>query len=178
MNKLYKNTRFLKRAAAVSGLLYLVSQTVILMILRPLGESVMKFQLSFDAESIKAILNSWGTDGIEIFTRHFYLDFPHPLLYGSFLFFMMVLLHSMLRRDRPVGRIPVIFYLPFAATILDLIENVLELIIIGQGENLGEGLAFMNGVVSLSKWSLAGISMLIIAALGIRLFLSGKPAAS
>ena len=120
MNKLYKNKRFLKTAVAVSGVLYFISQAIILMILRPLGESVMKFQLSFDAESIRTILNSWGTDGIEIFTRHFYLDFPHPLLYGSFLFFMMVLLHSMLRRDRPVERIPVIFYLPFAATILSI----------------------------------------------------------
>jgi hypothetical protein len=163
------NKRFLPGSIIVSGLLYVASQAIILIILDPLGVTVIRFQLSFDGTTLAKIMAGWGDAGISRFRHHFFLDFLHPFIYGSFLFFILSYIKSKLPDEANPGVIPVYCHLPFAATVLDLIENIVELIIIYRRAAIPEGLAFMNGLVSSSKWFLAAASLLLIGILGVRL---------
>ncbi|MBN2160557.1 MAG: hypothetical protein JW807_14290 [Spirochaetes bacterium] len=169
MNRLLQNRRMLAYGAVISGILYVVSQAAIGMILDPLGApAVLNLQLTFTAAGVNEILGSWGDAGIATFKKHFYLDFLHPLWYGSFLFFLMALTRPLHTGGRE-GAIPKYFALPVAAALFDLAENFCELALLGQSPDISEALAFFTASCSLIKWSLAGVSILIVAAFVIRI---------
>ncbi len=176
MKRFMENKRLLLILVVISGLAYVASQTIILMILGPMGESALMFQLSFDSKSLTDIITGWGDTGIEIFLNHFYMDFPHPVIYGSFMFFLLCYLRSNLPESNASKDIPAYCFLPFAAALLDLVENFLELFIIGRRSNITEGLALANGLLSSTKWALSAISAGIIAIFTIRLILYSRKA--
>jgi hypothetical protein len=169
MKRFMGNKRLLPALVITSGLLYVVSQATILAILEPMGISPLMFQLSFDSNSLADIITAWGDNGIELFRKHFYMDFLHPVIYSSFQFFLLCYLRSKLRGYGTSRDIPAYFLLPFAAAAIDLAENFLELAIIRRGTEIPGWMAFANGLLSSSKWALAAISIGIIALLIIRL---------
>ncbi len=172
MISLIDNKRNLCAAAVASGILYFTSQIVIMIILEPLGnENILRFQLMFDEKGMADLLWAWGQPGIDTFKSHFYLDFIHPILYGSFMFFTMLYIKTGLTGAIGKGAIPGYCYIPLAAAAFDLAENVLELTILGQYPDLSGVLVFMTALVSLCKWTLAGISICIIFVTGARLVL-------
>jgi hypothetical protein len=172
MNAIFENKKNLLAAAVATGILYFTNQFIIAKILEPLGsESVLRFQLAFDAERIAAILGAWGPAGIETFKTHFYLDFIHPFLYGAFLFFTMLYLKTELSGAMAARGIPAYCFIPCAGAAFDLAENVLELTMLGQNPDFSAGLVFATALVSLVKWTLAAVSIGIIIVTGARLAL-------
>jgi hypothetical protein len=171
MLKIQITERKLFFAMIITGIIYFVSQGIILYILSPLGHDVLRFQLTFDRESMEAILNAWGDPGIERFKNHFYIDFLHPLWYGSFIFFTMLFFKTKLAGYQHSDAVPKYVFLPFVAAFLDLAENFMEIGIINSRENLNNTLVMMTGLASLFKWLFALISILIVAALIVQLAL-------
>jgi hypothetical protein len=172
MTPLFDSKKNLLAAAVASGILYLASQFVIMKILEPLGSgNVLRFQLTFDEKSMADLLWAWGQPGMDTFKSHFYLDFIHPFLYGSFMFFTMLYIRAGL--SGPTGKvgIPGYCYLPPAAAAFDLAENGLELALVGQYPDLSGALVFITALVSACKWALAGVSLCIIVVTGARLVL-------
>lgn len=170
MKAILESKRNLLAAALATGVLYVTNQYVIMKILEPLGtDTVLRFQLSFDVKSVAALLAAWGPAGIETFKTHFYLDFIHPFLYGAFLFISMLYLDTELSGEPSASRIPMFCYIPCAGAALDLAENVMELVMLGQNPDLSAPLVFATALVSLTKWVLAGISISIIIVMGVRL---------
>lgn len=169
MNRILQNKKYVLYGAIISGALYVLSQAVIMKILEPLGvPSVFRFQLSFTAGGLNALLASWGDAGIETFKRHFYLDFLHPFWYGAFLFFLMLLTRSR-QPGWKKGAIPKYFYLPIIAAIFDLAENVCEIALLRQRPDLNDALVFLTASCSLIKWSLVAVSILIISIFVLRI---------
>lgn len=170
MISLIDNKKNLCAAAVASGILYIASQFAIMKIIEPLGsENMLRFQFMFDEKGMADLLWAWGQPGIDIFTSHFYLDFIHPVLYGSFLFFTMLYIKTGLSGAIKKGGIPAYCYLPPAAAAFDLLENVLEITLVGQYPDLSGVLVFITALVSSCKWALAGISLCIIFVTGARL---------
>lgn len=177
MIKIQITTRKLFYAMIITGILYFISQGIILYILNPIGiDAVMRFQLTFDSESIAALLNAWGDAGIETFKEHFYFDFLHPLWYSAFLFFTMLFLQTKLSSYNKSESVPKYIYIPFVAAFLDIAENFLEIDIINQRLNLTSILVFTTGIVSLLKWLISLISLIIIASLAVRLAVQARRA--
>jgi hypothetical protein len=50
----------------------------------PLSPGIPALQFSFNEADFKAILAQWGPDGIDLFRRHFLVDFPVLASYGLF----------------------------------------------------------------------------------------------
>jgi len=172
MISLIGSKRNLLAAAVASGILYFTSQFVIMKILEPLGsENVFRFQLTFDEKGMADLLWAWGQPGIDIFKSHFYLDFIHPLLYGSLMFFTMLFIKTGLSGAIREGGIPGYCYLPLAAAAFDLAENVLELNLVGHYPDLSGTLVFITALVSACKWALAAVSLCILFVMGARLVL-------
>ncbi len=164
-------------AMIISGVIYIFSQLAIMSILSPIGsDSVISFQLTFNRESMAALLNSWGDGGIETFKKHFYLDFFHPLWYGAFLFFTMLFVKTKLSRYQDSTAVPKYVYLPFVAAFFDCAENFLEIEIIDRRFNLTDTLVIAAGLTSLLKWLIALASILIIIALAVQLALRASRA--
>jgi hypothetical protein len=179
MNAIFESKRNLLAAALATGILYFTNQYIIMRILEPLGgDAVLRFQLSFDVKSVAALLAAWGPAGIETFKTHFYLDFIHPFLYGAFLFFSILYLKTELSGAASTAGIPLYCYIPCAGAALDLAENLMELAVLGQNPDLSAALVFATALVSLVKWVLAGISILIIVVMGVRLVARLLPRAS
>lgn len=164
-----ENRKSIKAVMLISGILYCASQAVILKILHPLGlPSVRRFQLSFDRQSVAAILEQWGEQGIAIFKTSFYLDFFHPALYSVFLFSTLLFIRNSSGKHDEGKSIPLPFYLPFIAAFADIVENFIELSITNDFAGAGDYLFFCNGLVSSIKWSLAALSLAMIAVTGFR----------
>ncbi|MBN2080235.1 MAG: hypothetical protein JW838_14795 [Spirochaetes bacterium] len=159
------------RVALVSGVLYAASQFGINTILAPLGLGrVVAFQLTFSRSGIEETLRSWGPEGISLFKTHFYLDFFHPAIYAVFLFSLLFLLQRKLS-GREEGPVPKHLYLPFAAMVMDIIENVLELVVINSLSTVPEAVIFITGVVSSLKWALGIVTIIMVVVLFMRLLL-------
>jgi hypothetical protein len=160
--------KLLPALVIISGLLYVVSQAAILVILEPLGLSPLKFQLSFDSKSLADSIAAWGDTGVALFRNHFYIDFLHPVVYSSFMFFLLCYLRIRLPEPEISQEIPVYFLLPFAAAAIDLAENFLELAIIRQQAEIPPWMALMNGLLSSLKWGLSAACVAIIALFAAR----------
>ena len=168
MKKLIAGARLLPALVITSGLLYAVSQAAILVILEPLGTGPPAFQFSFGSKSLGNIIAAWGDPGVAVFMNHLYIDFLHPVIYSSFMFFLLCYLRMKLPVSKISEDIPVYFLLPFAAAAVDLGENFLELAIISRHGDVPGWMALLNGLLSSSKWALAAASMAIIALFAAR----------
>ncbi|HOT46956.1 MAG TPA: hypothetical protein PLM53_18595 [Spirochaetota bacterium] len=182
MKKFISDRKLLPALVIISGLLYVISQATILIILGPLGTGQLKFQFSFDAKSLADIITAWGETGMAVFRDHFYMDFLHPVIYSSFMFFLLCYLRTKLPKSEISRDIPLYFLLPFAAAAVDLAENFLELAIIRQQTEIPGWMALMNGLLSSLKWGLSAACLAIIALFAARLAFyvkkSGKGAAA
>lgn len=157
------------RILIVSAILYCISQTIIAVILHPLEMDPLIFQITFSKSVFLEILEKWGPAGLEIFKKHYYVDFVHPFIYATFLSSSIAYVTVQLY-EKPASLHRVFFSLPIIAGILDLFENVFQLIAISDPAGVSEYLIICIGAVSNTKWSLAGISILIIIYYGLRLY--------
>ncbi|MBN1497854.1 MAG: hypothetical protein JXA07_13860 [Spirochaetes bacterium] len=173
MKKIEITSRKLFYAMIITGVIYFTSQAAIINILHPIGtDAFMRFQLTFSGESMAAILNSWGEAGIETLFKHFYLDFLHPLWYSAFLFFSMIYVKTKLSDYKQFSSVPKYVFLPFIAAFADLAENFMEIQLISTRFDLNKTLVMATGIVSLIKWLLVLVSIIIIVALLVKLVLN------
>ncbi len=153
-----------KRLLGVSSLVYCCSQLAIGAILEPLGiDRVMKLQTTLSAEVMASVLNGWRDAGLlHWYIRHFYVDFFHPVFYGT----MLIALLSRLLGD---GNFPskwsLLLLAPVTAGAMDIIENIFQLMFIADPASLTSAAAFTCGVATMTKWGLAFFSACVIIVL-------------
>jgi hypothetical protein len=68
-------------------LIFLISQTGILFFLFQLPNPLdaLWLQLTYSPETFRSIVLSWSAEHLNFYLNHYYLDFVHPLIYGSLL---------------------------------------------------------------------------------------------
>ena len=153
-----------KRLLAVSSIVYCCSQLAIGAILEPLGiDRVMRLQTTLSAEVMTSVLNGWRDAGlIHWYTRHFYVDFFHPVFYVT----MLIALLSRLLSD---GNFPpkwnLLLLVPVTAGAMDIVENIFQLMFVADPASLTSAAAFVSGAATMTKWGLAFFSVCAIIVL-------------
>ena len=158
--KSYISIMSMTRVIAVLAGLYLVNQLIIITIVSPLGHDMLGLQTTLSQETFRSILQSWERSGLmAVYLRHFYPDFPHPVIYS-------LLLSALLSRGIVMtgnGRgLRYLVLLPFAAGLLHIIENFIHLYLIADPARIGRGIVIFSGICTNAKWTL-GFGCLIIA---------------
>lgn len=155
------------RVIAVFGGAYVVSQVIIASILHPLEPlEVLRAQTTLSAPVVQQIFARWRADHLlDTYVRHYYFDFPHPVLYAVFL---SAVLAWLLNRNRLSARWNAVLLLPVAAGLCDLFENVSHLAFLSDGVNMTPSWVALSGIAAITKWLLAGSSLVLIAILAAR----------
>ena len=139
------------KAPRVWGLIFVLSQSLLLLILRPLGiGNFLRLQTAFSKDFYVHTFELWKEKSVFfLYPVHLYVDLLHPAAYACFLGSLLV------RRCKPL------FFLPFAAAIFDFLENALQFYFLSQTDwaALPSFLIALSGCASIAKWTLAGISI-------------------
>lgn len=132
----------------------------------PLSPGIPALQLTFNEAAFKAILAQWGPDGIDLFRRHFRIDFPVLASYGLFGYLFVRYGYLFRQLDWTTRRLSS-WTLPGAAG-LDAIENLFHLQFISEPATDTPALYLIAGLVATAKWLLianfgAGTLYLLVA---------------
>ena len=140
----------------------------------PSGRShVIGLQLAFQKSEGLKFLEAWGDTGKKHFLDTLWIDFVFPAGYS-------LLLASLLARSIYSLHLPewmrIIVILPFAAALLDFIENILEFMFVSKPDSFSEYMFFMHSIIASLKWTLAlfTISFLTVSSLYYRFKSSQK----
>jgi hypothetical protein len=152
----------------LSGLAYAISQATILVIVRPLGSSLLRLQcLGFSAEETLHVFRHWQETGVlAAYQAHFLLDDPHWVWYA--LFFTSVLCRLFELRGI-AHRHDWILLLPLASGLLDAFENRLQHLFLSVPDfsRVVDPLPLLSAVASNLKWALAlgyaGVALVLLA---------------
>lgn len=154
--------RRLDLAVALTAVAYLASQIWLMSIYHPLGRgNCFTFWFAVDKPTALGVLDAWGAEGVARFKQHYRLDFIHPFLYGALLYLLMKRFCLGLFG---AGGTRLMFALPWVSAGCDVIENLLQLRVIRLMDAAPEALVFASGTFARAKWSLAGLSVLIVVA--------------
>ncbi len=147
------------------GILYVISQSLLIVILNPLGvETFLKLQVSFSKDFYLQAFDTWKAQGVfGRYVLHLYPDMIHPFVFGLFLFSLLQKLRAPLA----------VLALPFVSAAADYVENTVQFVILSG--RLTDPLVFLSSLMSVIKWGLILLSIVLIAALAVRrAFVSSK----
>ena len=155
---------------AVFGAIYLVSQVVIANLADRVGpDEILALQTSgFTASDYRATFARWDAAGTMPFYRaHFVFDDLHWLWYALSLGALLALGLDAARLSRRWNPVLVI---PFAAGLLDCLENGLQHVFLLQPDYVTviDPLPAISTVASIVKWLLALSSLVLIVAFFVR----------
>jgi hypothetical protein len=151
-----------------SGIIYFISQAIIIFIFENVGsEYVLKLQTTLSADYFRETMEYFKKTGImEYYIMHYYFDFLHPIWYSVFLSaslsWLFISLHILKKYNWFI-------LIPFIAGFCDLLENTIHSILITNFDLITPLPVAVSGIVSIVKWSLAGISLIAIILLFLRL---------
>jgi len=141
------------RAISLKSLtiIFLISQAGILFFLFQLPNPLdaLWLQLTYSPEQFKAIVSGWSAEHLNFYLNHYYLDFAHPLIYGSLLIALLKTLKAPLPRA--------IFFLPVIGALGDEVENICDLFLILNPDNFSRAILWTGATASWVKW----VSLLI-----------------
>ena len=167
LNRFYqmsKETRFL----LVTGVAYLVSQTIILIILHPLGSaSVLQLQTTFSPKLFLETISGWESAGLRhLYERHFYFDHLHPLWYSLFLSGLIALV---IHRRQLSSRFRLLLIIPFIAGFCDVIENQFHIWFLADLSRVTNVPLSCSAFSCNLKWTLVAFILLFILIHSVRL---------
>jgi len=153
---------------------YLLSQVTILVILHPLGGSVLELQtLGFSAETVRAIFRSWQEAGLmSAYRAHFVFDDVHWVWYSGF---FTALLCRLFERHAVSHRLDALLLLPLISGLLDAYENHVQHVFLAAPDfsTIVDPLPLLSTLASISKWVLVAGYLTLAGVL-----LARRPAAS
>jgi len=157
------------RLLIVFTLLYVASQLVIKHLLAPIGIGpFLSFQLTFSREEVLHTLSAWKAQGLlSSYASHLWPDMLHPLWYAL----MFIAALSMVMNANGFGsQWNVVLLLPVTAAICDTIENVIQIFFLANHEFVwvSQPLVTLSAAASITKWSLAILSVVIVMVLTVR----------
>ena len=160
------------------GVVYVVSQSLIAAILRPIGAAdFLRLQcLGFRASDYLATFSRWEPSGcLAAYRAHLWPDDLHWIWYAVFL---TSLLARLLQVNCVPARADVVLLLPWAAGLCDLIENCLQHLFLSvpRWGAVVDPLPLISTVASDLKWLLIAICIGIMVTLTVRAFRQGTRA--
>lgn len=154
----------------ISACLYLISQIAIGYLLAPGNTSpvLLDFQFSYSAENFVALFNSLSSEQINSLRVHFYIDFIHPLWYGT-LFFSIVA--WLLKLNGLQQELNSLLYPVFFMAACDTIENMFHYSWFYQISTPSDPWVAVAGFAATLKWALVLSYIFLIGLLAIRYLL-------
>jgi hypothetical protein len=150
------------RLLVVFGVLYLGSQAIILTLLRDLG--LMQFaraQTTFSKATFLTLVHQWeSAQLLPQYQRHFYFDFVHPVWYSCLLAGFIA---KGLDRRGISDRWNWLLLMPFLAGLMDLVENCFHVRFIADLAAVTQPMITLSALAANLKWTLAGLSLVVIA---------------
>jgi hypothetical protein len=148
------------------GSAYLVSQVTILLIVRPLGRSLLDLQcFGFTAAKYVTVFREWEAGGVmDAYRAHFVLDDVHWVWYAGF---FTVLLCRLFERHRIPHGLDWLLVLPLASGLLDWYENHLQHVFLSAPDHsmIVDPLPLLSTLASDAKWLLAAAYLLLVVVL-------------
>ncbi|MDI6741202.1 MAG: hypothetical protein QMD11_00545 [Smithella sp.] len=146
--------------------IYFTSQIIIGSILHEIGTlNVLALQTTFSRDMFLSIAASWMASGeIEMYYKHFYFDYLHPLWY-SILLSLLIARGFTLNHVNPKFNFMVLT--PFMAGLCDLVENSMHVYMLADLDRATHSLVWFSGLAANTKWFLAFLG------LGTSVFLIG-----
>ena len=159
------------KAVTIFGILYAISQSLLVVILKPLGlGTFLRLQISFSKDFTIQAFELWKADGVfSLYRLHLYPDLLHPVWYGLFLISSMVYL---LEGDKAAEKFRWMLALPVISAMGDCLENMIQFVFLSRPDDsaVTDPLVFITSLASSIKWSLASLSLLAVLALAVRRF--------
>lgn len=158
----------------VFGLVYFLSQTVIAVLVHPLGSNFLAAQTTLSADRVREILGEWRrADLLQVYVAHYRFDMIHPFWYGTFLSAMLA---KGFNANQVSPRFNAVLLLPFVAAACDLTENLMHLSFLADRENITESRVIFGNGAALLKWALAFACTMTVAGLTVRRIVRGPRA--
>ena len=117
-----------------------------------LDPSIPVIQLTFTERGFNAILHAWSPPQVEIFKRHFLIDYPFLVCYG-WLGHLIATRTSLFARFSKTTSQLLAICLPVAA-VADAVENAFHLFIVWGAGPFDQAPYFAAGAVASTKWLL------------------------
>jgi len=112
-------------------------------------------QTTFSADKFQSIVTSWSQEELRYYLSHFFLDFPHVVIYTIVLVIAMIKVMSKANKINKYHWLIV----PIVAGLCDIFENIFHLYMIGIRE-YPSTLVFISGAICWAKWILAQIALI------------------
>ena len=125
--------------------------------------SMIELQLAFDKNEALIIIDTWGDSGKKHFLDSIWIDFLFPAGYSTFL--SSLIARSLIRIKSL--RFKSLIFIPFAAALLDIIENTIEIFFVMDPSLISENLFILHSIIASVKWILAVSTLIFLAVTGI-----------
>lgn len=125
------------------------------------GMGVIALQVAFNKNVGIEIIKSWSPSGIEYFNRYIFTDYIYALSY-SILFASILSALISKKEVQNITKYNSVIYLPFAAGLLDWIENTLELLFISKPDDFSNVLFFIHSFIATLKWMVLPVILVFI----------------
>lgn len=149
------------------GAAYLLSQTTIAFILHDLDPvRVLRLQTTLSADVFTSIIDGWREAGLlDLYWRHYWFDFSHPLLYGGLL---AALLAMTLERNQLSAAWTPLLLMPMIAAGLDLFENLAHVTMLSKAGSIDQPWVALSGLAASCKWVFVLASACVVLILAVR----------
>ena len=157
---------------AVFGVAYAISQVTIIVILGPIEDAMIKFQVTgISASDYRAVFSAWQeSGGMAAYRAHFILDDVHWIWYAGL---FTALLCRLFERRQVSHRHDWVLLLPLASGLLDWFENRLQHVFLSSPDfaTIVDPLPLFSTVASDVKWLFAVVYILLSLVMLIQLAL-------
>jgi uncharacterized membrane protein len=124
-----------------------------------LNGNILDTRLYYNGDDAYLTIEGYGTENRQTYIRGtLLLDFAYPLVYSILLALIIIKLRGQTR----------LMYLPFGVLLLDYLENIMILSMLGTFPTRLELVAQLAGIVTALKWAFAGATLLTILYFSIR----------
>ncbi len=148
----------------LSALLLLASHAHLMFMLAPLDPDILAIQFAFSPQAYWWIIELWGASGLALYRAHFAWDNFHPFVYGAFGYLMIA--RTRWFDGRRLRRVAMLL-LPVAG-LFDLVENALQIFLLGQSHGVDSVLIPLSATCSLLKWGLIVMFAIVVGVRWVR----------
>ena len=140
------------RSIRVVGIVSVLLFTAMAIYTSSLDPGIPSIQLTFTERGFNSILSKWNPTQVEVFKRHFLIDYPFLICYGL-LGYLISKRTDLFAKFTHTAKGLLAVSLP-AAAIADAVENSLHLIFLYGAGPFGQAQYFAAGTAASIKWLL------------------------
>lgn len=148
-----RKTPALNRYLVIFGILFFVSQGLLIWVLDDVAPQLLAIQTTFTESSFHAIVDKWESDEINKFRMHFHLDIVHPIWYALF---FAAALAKLFNLNNITNRYNGFIWLPIIAGFCDFAENSMHAPFASNLANISQPYIILAAAFATTKWIFVG----------------------